>query len=534
MGPGFSRMNHITVQLATQGVAQYLTAQSSGQSKSVIIGHDHRHNSTAFAEIVAQTLHCAGIKVKIFSHIVPTPMVPFAVAHERADFGIMITASHNPAADNGYKVFGANGCQIMGPVDTTVAALIKGQKYQLWKLSKTRHQQDDPTLYERTAEAYISSIITLFHPLLQEYSSLPQPPIVYTPMHGVGLSIVRRLIEKCGLLPIEEVPSQKEPNPDFPTVKFPNPEEGLPTLAKAISHAESLGITLVFANDPDADRFNLAEQRGGSGPWRVFTGNEIAALLTDFLWRHRKALYKNVDQFYVLNSCVSSKFLRAMGLKEGFAVLETLTGFKHLSNASQSLERASNQRNKVLLAYEEAIGFMINTEVWDKDGISALLAMYLVVIETQSEGCSIGERLEALYTKYGYFCQYNSYYYCENPSKIALIFDQVRCKLEGRLSEPRKTDLTGPAGIREAGVTIEKIQDFPGSSMVTLYLDPEGLSWITLRASGTEPKVKFYSELRCELAEQAQGKQDLIAIVQKICNWLLDPEVNGLSIQGSF
>lgn len=538
MGPGFNQMNCVTVQLATQGVAQYLSSQPT-TLRSVIIGHDHRHNSVAFAEVAARTLKHAGIQVKTFSRTVPTPLVPFAVVKEEADFGIMITASHNPAADNGYKVYGANGCQIMSPVDKEIARLIKDQRYRLWDLSDVATPDDDGAArYDRMVREYTRSTFNLFRPVLEEFRRAQHPPlaIVYTPLHGVGLEVVQQLVDRCGLAPLTEVPSQKSPDPDFPTVHFPNPEEGLPTLAEAVKHAETLGVPLVFANDPDADRFNCAEFNAHTEQWVVFTGNEIAALLADFLWRHREALYEEgeeVDRYFVLNSCVSSKFLRAMGRQEGFEVLETLTGFKHLSNASQRLERDSSTRNKVILAYEEAIGFMVNTAVWDKDGISALLTAYLVAIEVQREGTSLQERLKRLYETYGYFCQYNSYYYCGTSSKIAPIFDRARCKLEARLDGAKVADLSGPCEIVEDGVTIRKIQDYPGTNMLTLYLDHEGLSWITLRASGTEPKIKFYSELCCHFAEREPVHTELMSIALRLCNWLLEPEKNGLCIQGT-
>lgn len=414
----------------------------------------------------------------------------------------------------------------MSPVDKEIAALIKSQDYQLWQIVPNL-TESIIDIFSETIEAYITC-------LCDQISRLNIPisdaglKIVYTPMHGVGLEVVKGIASKLGIGNLCTVPSQETPDPNFPTVKFPNPEEGLSALKEAVNFAEAQGVQIVFANDPDADRFNFAQKSDSEGPWRVFTGNEIAAILADFVWRHRALLYPGYEAFAMVNSCVSSKLLRSMGLSEGFSVIETLTGFKYIANAAQRLERESKGTTKVILAYEEAIGFMLNTEIWEKDGLSALLFMYFIMAEAGTT--TMEERLVSIYQKYGYFASYNSYYFCEPASRITTIFHQIRTKL-GHHGGAR-ADLTGPCRHELGdGRQIVRIQDYPGANMITLFLDDEGLSWITLRASGTEPKIKFYSEQKCVYEVRQQAKDELMHTVQKICIWLLDPETNKLCLQ---
>lgn len=545
MAPGFNRMNRITVQLASQGVAEYLRQAGA---RSAVIGCDHRHNSRQFAEVAGRCLRRAGIKILNFSHVVPTPFVPFAVQRERADFGIMITASHNPAADNGYKVYGGNACQIVSPMDREISKLIAAQDYHLWDL-EGEEEEESKDIYAQTLEAYLQSNLQLFAPLLKaaaapDSSTAAPRSVVYTPMHGVGWSVVEPLFHRLGqpasssLLPVA---SQLEPDPDFPTVAFPNPEEGRGALLEAISTATKAGIRTIFANDPDADRFNCAELQDHEGGWHIFTGNEIALILADHLWRHRGLLFPDAREFSMVRSCVSSRQLCAMGGKEGFQVVETLTGFKHLSNAAQKLEQASvggqSSHHKVLLAYEEAIGYMVNTAVWDKDGISALLLMKIVVDQLQSRGRTLREHLTDLCRQYGYFAQYNSYYFCQPASRSAAVFQRLRQKLCTLLRGEAAADGEGLSGLGGASlrlpaladeVRIEGVRDYPGTSMITLYLDKEHLSWLTLRASGTEPKIKFYSELCCDYSERTAVNTSLHARIDALCEWLLEPNTHNL------
>lgn len=542
MRPGFACMNYITVQLATQGVTEYLLRLASDDI-TVIVGHDHRHQSREFALLTASVLRFKGIRVHILWQPHATPLVPFAIGQLGANFGIMITASHNPATDNGYKVYAGNGCQIVSPTDREIASLIRGQKYTLWPIHKESIQDETSAFHDRITREYVSEMRRFFSGLPQlarpEGFPLKAGSIVYTPMHGVGWSLVHVLLSSMGLLSVlDPVPSQVLADPAFPTCAFPNPEEGVIALAQAISYAEQQGSNLIFANDPDADRFNFAERETAtSGSWKIFTGNEIAALFADYLWRHCKLINaarlapvkegeKDRPRSYaMLNSCVSSKFLLSMGQKEGFTVVETLTGFKHLANKARQLEQPEESTSaayQVLLAYEEAIGFMVgNGLVWDKDGVSALALALCLVAECREQGISLRARLHSLYDKYGYFVQYNSYYR-GRVGDFNRIFARAHELL--KINTKDGTVLVPPDG----QIQISKFE-CTGSTMITLHLDREGFTWITLRASGTEPKIKFYSELRTTLVKEAASREHLKLLVTNVCNWLLDPSSNQLS-----
>lgn len=344
-------------------------------------------------------------------------------------------------------------------------------------------------------------------------------------MHGVGLEVVERLVSACNLPPLHAVPSQKHPDPDFRTVRFPNPEEGLAVLREAVAVADSVGASLIFANDPDADRFNLSERDPASGVWKVFNGNEIAAIFADYVWSNRETFSPQTTCYAMATSIVSSKFLKSMGLQEHFAVLETQTGFKNISNAAQAFEGARGEA-KVLFAYEEAIGFLLNSDVWDKDGISALLVMYVIVLQTYDCGSTVIERLHAIYRKYGYFVQNNGYFACEPAAKINDLFRTVRVKLCKLLPGSDPGDLTGKCRIPVDSdlLQVEEIKDYPGCNMITFYFDSQGLSWLTLRASGTEPKVKFYSEVPSLLDKATEAQEQVDGRVVSLFTLLFGAE----------
>lgn len=419
----------------------------------------------------------------------------------------------------------------MSPADEEIAASIKKQSYQLWdiQLTKTNDKSDDNNFYARIFSKYIAVNQRIFSALNVKHHVM-MPQIAYTPMHGVGLEVARALTESFGVTLIS-VPSQAKPDPDFSTCTFPNPEEGGSAYAEAIKFSNSnLGIKLIFANDPDADRFNFAELDESNDNWRIFTGNEIAAILAHFIWTHRQELAPRAKSFAMINTCVSSKLLQAMGAKEGFKVKETLTGFKYIANAAQQIEK-EEPGTKVLLAYEEAIGYMVNTEVWDKDGISTLLLVTFLVRECYGTGQRLAQRLEQIYQEYGYFTQFNSYY-TGKVSQFCGIFANIRRRLNGTSEIP--SDISGPCTVKSpTGIPIVSIKDYIGTNMITLYLDGGGLSWITFRASGTEPKIKFYSELMSDWNTRHRTTERLHNIATDLCEWLLEPKINELSIQGS-
>ena len=393
MGAGYCLINGLTIIQTSQGLAEYLIKEGNAAS-GVVIGYDARHNSKRFAQLAATACTVKGIPVWWYEDLVHTPLVPFGVNELGAAAGIMITASHNPAQDNGYKVYGSNGCQINTPVDSYIAASIMQNLEPItWDIEQGTSLKT--SVLGSMKEKYFQKLST-FVGYPDNY--MQGHPFVYTPMHGVGNSymteIMARLENPCMVV----VAEQADPDPDFPTVIYPNPEEeGALDCAKTTADNQSIG--LVIANDPDADRFAVAEKIDDH--WHQFTGDQVGALLAFYLVKSkgliptfRKDEAEADGNEHVLTTAVSSQMLSVMA-ESDFNVEETLTGFKWLSNRTIDLE----QEDKVShFAYEEALGYMFPDIVRDKDGIAAAV----VFLYAYALWGSPWTKLQQLYERFGY------------------------------------------------------------------------------------------------------------------------------------
>lgn len=483
MGAGFSRLNSLTIIQTTQGLAEYLLENEPGAATAgVVIGHDARHNSMKFAELAAAAFMFKGIKVWWYEELVHTPMVPFGVMQLHAVAGIMITASHNPAQDNGYKVYGSNGCQINSPADSMIGAcILENLEPWTWNVTGNKDLQQ-PILLPMKAR-YLERVARIGN-----FPGDRSPPrFVYTPMHGVGL---RYMAEVLSTYHIDEfmtiVGQQAQPNPDFPTVKYPNPEEE-GAFDLAMCTADQAGIRLILANDPDADRFAVAEKIGER--WHQFKGDEVGVLLADFL-QSRMSLCAKPDH-YMLTSAVSSQMLSYMAAEHDFSVEETLTGFKWLGNRGLDLQKHGKQ---VHFAYEEALGYMIPDVVFDKDGIAAAI----LFLSATSHWGSPWTRLQTLYDLYGYFETMNTYWRSPNISKTKRIFEKIR-----GLGDPFPPSIGDRKVVRWRDLTqaydsntenhVPTLPSSASSQMITCWLSGTSLDQgvrFTVRASGTESKIK--------------------------------------------
>lgn len=506
MGAGFSRMNHITVMQASQGLCSYLLCNFTNEEsrKGIIIGYDHRHHSKEYAYIVASVFIHRNIPVHLFSRMVPTPLLAFGVKYLECICGVMITASHNPKQDNGYKVYWKGGAQITCPHDDGISKQIHLNK-ELWfqfdqiqKIMKSSNI-DDP--YEEIIDIYYSDKV--FDPVNQNFD------IVYTPMHGVGNDFVKIAFEKMGISFVP-VPNQMNPDPDFPTVSFPNPEEpGAFDEAISVAKNSDINPNFIFSNDPDADRFGVAERQGDS--WRIFTGDEIGIILGYYL------IMKNMNEkrpLGVITTIVSSNLLphivkqldRIHPMKSEI----TLTGFKYLANKALELEEKGT---KVVFAYEEALGYMIGTDcALDKDGIRTLAVMSKIVMEID---CSLGQYLENIYKEFGHVFCINSYFITNGKEQLVQVFTRLRSIVRG------STILDS---------TIACLNDFFPSKMIVFHFNDN--IKIIFRASGTEPKFKFYAQYGPypiqEKVERSKYLEKLLKYI--ILNWI-DPK--GLGLQCS-
>lgn len=541
MSAGFSRMNDLTVIQASQGLAAYLIKNISDvKSRGVVVGHDHRHNSRRFAHLASLAFIRCGIRCYLLKGIVATPIVPFGTKFLGAAAGVMITASHNPAADNGYKLYYSNAVQIIPPHDAGIAATIEDNLEvveEAWDLDLLDRSKDT-LCFDRTEtikEQYFQMAASLSERERNLNSATPIT-FIYTPMHGVGLPFVTHVLTEGFGFPRQSlitVPQQSEPDPSFPSVKFPNPEEkGALDLAMQLGqeiYAKDPKKNIVLlANDPDADRFCAAEWLGSK--WHVFSGDEIGSILGVWTLEQHKRSGQPLDKLAMLASTPSSKLLAAVASKEGFTFKETLTGFKYLGNATLELE---SQGFKVPFAYEEALGYMCGNSLRDKDGITALAIWAELASELAERGMSLTRYLDSIYQRYGYFATNNGYFTCKDPSKVDQAFRKLRfgeatdVKMDQReavmqaFQFPQTLASFPIESIRDLTIGYDNsrppafLPDLPtsrGSQMITFTIGGEGGKVIaTLRTSGTELwKLKYYVEGSAPLRETAAQKVDRI------------------------
>lgn len=482
VGPGPGRMNRATVIRTTKGLADHLLGKHHGTPEhSVALGFDARPDSRIFAEDVAGVLAAAGIGVRYFPQVTPTPLVAFAAKHLAAPTAVVITASHNPPADNGYKVYDGNAAQIIPPTDSEIATAI----------ARVAPAAEVPRI-----EGVFSGSSELVTPmpddLVDRYrreveDSRPNPQvsdlsIVYTPLHGVGGEILLQMCVWAHHSGVISVPEQTRPDGTFPTVSFPNPEEP-GALDLALELAREVEADLVLANDPDADRMAAAVPMAGE--WRLLSGNELGALLGDYVLRY----WAHPEPPILVNSVVSSPMLAQICAMHGSVHETTLTGFKWIINAGLTLEERGAGR--FAFGYEEALGFSVGRTVRDKDGIAAAIVMADLAAEEASSDRSVLDRLHDLWDQVGLW--------------VSAQHSIVRAGPEGQSALLEAVDRLGsdpPAtvhGIEVTGLTDYRID--PGSrpawlgeqDLIELSLGESGR--VLVRPSGTEPKLKIYVDL---------------------------------------
>ncbi len=484
VGPGSNRMNRAVVVKTTRGLADYLIDQGGRDlhDAPVVLGFDARPSSRQFAEDTAGVLAAAGIPVLFFPEVTPTPLVAYTAKHVGAPAAVVITASHNPPADNGYKVYGANAAQIIPPVDAGIAAAIEhvGPAIEVPRIEDVFTGTSDlvTPVPEEIFESYRDEV----------YASRPNPQtsdfkIVYTPLHGVGARILNRLCAQAHHSGIMTVPEQAEPDGRFPTVSFPNPEEpGALDLALALAKKEQ--AELLIANDPDADR--LAGAVPSAGEWRLLSGNELGVLLGDYVLRY----WREPETAIVVNSVVSSPMLGEIARRRQARHEVTLTGFKWIINAGLALEERGE--GKFAFGYEEALGYSIGRTVRDKDGISAALVFCDLAAEERAQGRGLLDRLHDLWAEVGLWVSAQHSILRTGPTGQDEIGRAV-----GRLAEAPPSTV--------GGHPVLSVSDYRvNADLRPLWLGEQDLIEIELgdvgrvlvRPSGTEPKLKVYVDLR--------------------------------------
>ena len=508
VGPGINRMNIYTVRQATEGLARLIeTYGEEAKKRGVAIAHDSRHFSPEFALESAKVLVKHGIKAYVFEDLRPTPELSYAVRHLHTFAGIMITASHNPAAYNGYKVYGEDGGQ-MPPKDAdALTEYVRQVENPLAVDVVTKEELEQSALFEWIGEevdaAYLEEIksVSVNPSLLSDTKDLS---VVYTPLHGTGLMLTKRALDQAGFTGLQVVSEQAVPDGDFTTVKSPNPEEA-GAFEYAIRLGEETKADVLLATDPDADRMGAAV-RQPDGTYQVITGNQIAAILLDYLlFAHQKAGTLPANAAAV-KSIVSSELPTVIAEYYGAKMVNVLTGFKFIAEQIKNYEETN--AHTFMFGFEESYGYLVQPFVRDKDAIQAVLLLTEVAAHFKSEGKTLYDGLQALYEKYGYFLEKTisvTVQGLEGPAKIKALLDGLRKEVPsnfGGIKVALAQDFAVNQQVDAQGVVSEI--GLPTSNVLKYIL--EDGSWIAVRPSGTEPKIKFYMGVKATTQEEAEEK----------------------------
>lgn len=484
VGGGPNRMNRLVIQETATGLGHYLIKQvESAKTRGVVIGYDGRTDSKQFAHDTASVLTSLGIRVFLTHEVAATPIVAFGVNHFNAAAAVVVTASHNPPEYNGFKVYWENGAQIIPPHDSGIAAEIDiaaTKPISLLSLSDAEAQGLLHWLKDDYYQTYRETMNA--NPLLANHTKPEGIAIAYTAMHGVGANMAETLLADAGFTQVYSVAAQREPDGTFPTVNFPNPEEA-GAMDMVVALAKQHNAELACANDPDADRFAVAVRKA-DGNYQMLTGDQVGSLFGHYLLSNTE--YKSP---WVGNTIVSSTLLNKIALAHGAQYYQTLTGFKWLTNVAMQKE---SDDHPFLFAYEEALGYTVGSKVWDKDGLSALVAFAQLTAELKNQGKSIWDQLEALYRQHGMFL--NAQRSLALDPNSPPVGDKLRANpptmIAGRkvlITEDLKTQLK-----HFADGTTEDI-DLPASDVLIYHLS--GGARVIVRPSGTEPKLKCYYEV---------------------------------------
>jgi phosphomannomutase len=517
MGGGPGRMNLAVVLQTAFGLGKVLLADDGAAAlRGVVIGFDGRHKSQRFAEASATVLTALGIRCMLFANTEPTPLLAFTTKVRNAAAGIMVTASHNPPEYNGYKVYWGNGAQIVSPIDMRIAHAMTEAPRACDIATKALEQAKAEGLLvllgPTEEQLYLEGVRRLRPTARRAHPARELGAIVYTAMHGVGAKLVLNALEAAGFYGgIHSVPEQEQPDPEFPTVTFPNPEEpGALDLAFAL--ATQKRAALILANDPDADRLAVAAPKHGA--FVQLTGNQVGVLLGSYCMQHAN---KSEHSRLLIASCVSSPMLGVIAKARGFDYEETLTGFKWIAN--RAIERANEAPPATFVfGYEEALGYSVGELVRDKDGVSAAVVFAELADELAHKGKTVWDALEALYREFGYFFSAQV-----NVTKKGSLGAKELSAMMDRLRQAPPTAIgglavTGSIDMRARTQTRHGVTEpfsLPASNVLVFHL--EGGSRVIARPSGTEPKVKFYFDI-CEpfAASMAATEANAIATFTRL------------------
>jgi phosphoglucomutase len=516
IGVGTNRMNLYTVRKASAGLAAYIEENGEeAKKRGVVIAYDSRHKSPEFALEAAKTLATRGIQTYVFDELRPTPELSFAVRYFNAYSGIVITASHNPPEYNGYKVYGSDGGQLaLEPADKLVAKVNEIENELLIEVDQEQKLRDAgliTTIGAEIDQAYIEKLRTISEN--PDFALESDIKIVYTPLHGTGNKPVRNALTALGYKNVQVVKEQELPDPEFTTVKSPNPEEHA-AFELAIRDGKEIGADLLIATDPDADRLGIAVLNS-QGEYHVLKWIQTGAFLLDYLLSQKQAKGVLPKNGVVLKTIVTSEIGRAIAESYDLPTVDVLTGFKYI--AEKINEYRTSGEHSFLFGYEESYGYLIGDFVRDKDAVQAAILATEVCAFYKKQGISLYEGLMQVFEKYGYYQEglrsltLKGKEGAEMIQQILASFRSEPLKSLGGLTVQSSEDYQ--TSVRQTGDGTETIQ-LPKSNVLK-YIFEDG-SWVCLRPSGTEPKVKFYFGVKSTSLEESKQK------LNEVCQNFMD------------
>ena len=498
LGAGTNRMNIYTVGKASDGFAKYL--KENFENPSIAIAYDSRINSELFAWVSARIMAKNGIKVYIYNELMPTPMLSFAVRHYKCDGGIVITASHNPAKYNGYKVYGPDGCQA-GP-EMADAILSYINKTDLFKVELA--DKDDKNINIIPDSVIESFIDTIFNKrVYEDKNAVKNLNIVYTPLNGTGMMPVKRVFAKMGINDITVVKEQEYPDGNFPTCPYPNPEIR-EALQKGLDLLEETKGDILIATDPDADRVGVAVKHNDQ--FRLITGNEMGVLMLDYICRARNINNTMPKNPVAVKTIVTTAMVDAVCAKYGVKLESVLTGFKFIGGVIADLEE-HNRVEDYLLGFEESYGYLLGEHVRDKDAVSAVMLIADMTAFYKSKGKTLVDVLDDMFKEFGYFENKTVTFSFEGASgleKMASLMEQLRATPPKTVADADIVEISD----YKLSVTKNAQGETPillPKSNVLAYKLSDGCSFV-VRPSGTEPKLKIYMFVKAETSEKAKRR----------------------------
>ena len=506
IGNGSNRMNKYTVTKATQGLANYII-KCGKQAQGVAISYDSRHMSKEFSEYTALCLNANGIKTYVFENLRPVPELSFAVRQLKCCAGVMITASHNPPKYNGYKVYWEDGAQIVPPHDkgiiTEVNAIVEFGKIKTMDKTEAIERGLYNVIGKEMDDKYIETLknLVLNPEIIKEMQD--DITIVYTPLHGAGNVPVQRILKEIGFTHVYVVPEQEQPNGDFPTVSYPNPEDAK-AFKLALELAEKVNADIVLANDPDADRLGIYAKDSATGEYKTFTGNMSGLLIAEYELSQKKLQNKIPANGALVKTIVSSNLADSIAKKYDLKLIEVLTGFKYIGEQIKNFEETGS--NTYMFGFEESYGCLIGTYARDKDGISAVMALCEAAAFYKKQGYTLCDQMQNIYKKYGFFKESQISITKEGANgaeEIKNLMERMRENIPESIGKYKVLEYRDyKKDVKRNMITNEESKTgLPNSNV--LYYVLENDAWCCVRPSGTEPKIKFYVGVKANSEEEA-------------------------------